>query len=215
MRLIELKELSWRLYQSGKAMANNQQLLKSDFGQKIKVLFSDLMRQRFYDSKKSDEFGRPDYAFVSPILNVKRFDLGDPDINHKRRADMSAWDLYRLPGNSHFTNVYPVADGCGNQELGEITQVSPGEENFYANKADLSDFQFFVVKGRGIDTYNLPPCIKQLDIESTYDIGDDTDIDMSIGSVIVDQILGVSLGIKKQYYSEEVQKQMENQNIIK
>lgn len=216
MILKSLSELIWRFYQNGKAKANNQHLLKQDISQKIKLLFADAMRQRYFESMKADEFNQPDYAFVSPILAVKRFPLSDPDIKGKRRADMGAFDLYRLPKNSHFTNVYPYADkGCGNTEVGEITQVVPGEENFYIGNPDLSEYQFYVVKGRGIDTYNLPPCITGLDIETTYDVGDTTDIDMSIASQIVDQVLGVALGIKKQYYSEEAQKEMMDQNIIK
>lgn len=217
MILKELTELNWRWYEKGRPQANNQSLHKQDFSQKIKVLFSDLMRQRYYQSKQADQFNQPDYAFVSPILNVKRFELSDPDINGKRRADMSAWDLYRLPKNSHFQNVNPVAAGCGNQQLGDITQVAPGEENFYVNNADMKSigFMFFLPKGRGIDTYNIPPCVKQVDIETTYDIGDNTDIDMSIASVITDQILNVSLGINKQFYSEAVQKEMMDQNVIK
>jgi hypothetical protein len=215
MILKHIEETVWRMYQAGKAQANTQLLLKQDIGQKVKVLFSDAMRQRYYESKKMDEFNQPDYAFVSPILNTKRFKLSDADYKGKRRADMGEFDLYRLPKNSHFTNVYPVAEGCGNDEVGEITQVAPGEENFYINNADLHFLKFYVVKGRGIDTYHIPPCVTALDIETTYDIGDDTDIDMSIASQIIDQILGVALGIKKQYYSEDVQKQRDEQNIIK
>jgi len=215
MIIKDIRELCWRWYQNGKPQANNQQLLKADIGQKVKLLFADAMRQRYYESMAADQFRKPDYSFVSPILSVKRFALGEPDFKGKRRADMGAFDLYRLPKNSHFTNVYPVADGCGNQEVGEITQVSPGEENFYIGNPDLSGFQFYVVKGRGIDTFNVPPCIKGLDIECTYDVGDETDIDMRIASQIIDQILNVALGIKKQYYSEQVQKEMQEQNLVK
>lgn len=215
MIIKELQELVWRWYELGKPQANNQTLIKADMGQKIKMLFADAMRQRYYESMAADQYRQPDYSFVSPILNVKRFELGEPDYKGKRRADMSEFDLYRLPKNSHFTNIYPVGDGCGNDEVGEITQVAPGEENFYINDSDLSSLKFFVVKGRGIDTYNIPACVKSLDIETTYDVGGDTDIDNSIGSQIIDQILNVALGIKKQFYSEGVQKQMEEQNIIK
>lgn len=215
MILKDIKELAWRWYQNGKPQANNQQLLKADMGQKIKLLFADAMRQRYYESMKMDKFNEPDYSFHSPIISVQRFPLSEPDFNGKRRVDMSKFDLYRLPKNSHFTNVYPIAKGCGNQEVGEITQVSPGEENFYIGNPDLSDFCFYVVKGRGLDTFNIPACIESLDVEATYDVGDDTDIDMSIASQIVDQILNVSLGIKKQFYSEQVQKEMNEQNIVK
>lgn len=215
MIIKDLQELIWRWYQSGKPQANNQTLLKADLGQKIKLLFADAMRQRYYESMRADQFNQPDYSFTSPILTVNRFTLTESEMTGKRRADMGGFNLYRLPKNSHFTNVYPVTSGCGNQQVGEITQVAPGEENFYIGNPDLSSFMFYVVKGTGIDTFNIPPCVSGLDIECTYDTGGDTDIDNSIASQIVDQILNVSLGIKKQYYSEQAQKEMQEQNIIK
>lgn len=206
-------ELTWRLYQNGKAYATSQYILKPDIEQKCKLYFADAMRQRFYESMKSDEFGRPDYSFVSPILQVKKFKLGDKDMLNARRCDMGDFDLYRLPKNTHFANVYPV--GTCKDNIGILTQVSPGEENFYINDPDLSSFMFYVVKGRGINAYNVPPCVVELAIETTYDVDDDVDIDKSIASIIVDQILNVVLGIKKQYYSEDAQRQIEEQNVIK
>ena len=212
MKISSLTELTWRLYQNGKAFANKQNIIKADIQQKVKLLFADAIRQRYYESKKLDEFGQPDYSFTSPILDIKRFPLSDEGEQIFRRCNMGEYDLYRMPNNAHFTNVYPVGE-CGTDELGEITQVSPGEENFYVNDPDISEM-FFVVKGRGINLYNVPPCVKSLDIETTYDV-EDADVDKSIASSIVDQILNVALAIKKQYYSEEAQKQIEEQNVVK
>jgi hypothetical protein len=212
MRISSLTELTWRLYQNGKAFANKQNIIKADIQQKVKLLFADAIRQRYYESKKLDEFGQPDYSFTSPILDIKRFPLSDEGEQVFRRCNMGEYDLYRMPNNAHFTNVYPVGE-CGTDELGEITQVSPGEENFYVSDPDISEM-FFVVKGRGINLYNVPPCVKSLDIETTYDV-EDADVDKSIASSIVDQILNVALAIKKQYYSEEAQKQIEEQNVVK
>lgn len=214
MKLKILREIVWRLYQNGKAQANNQNLIKADIEQKVKLLFADAMRQRYYESRKLDEFGRADYSFSSPILQIKRFKLSDANEQGSfRRCDMGDFDLYRLPANSHFTNIYPVGN-CGTDEVGEITQVSPGEENFYINDPDLKQFIFYVVKGRGINFYNTPLCVKEMDIETTYDITEDVDIDMSIASAIVDQILNVALAIKKQYYSADAKQQMQEQKVV-
>lgn len=213
MRLDSLTELIWRLYQNGKAYATNQYVLKPDIQQKCKLLFSDAIRQRYYESMKLDAYGRPDYSFVSPILSIKRYDLS-PDVkNGARRCDMAGVNLYRLPRSAHFANIYPVGD-CKNDEVGQITQVEPSEENFYINDPDLKKYKFYVIKGYGINTYNIPFCVKHLDIETTYDMDDDTDIDGAIASAICDQILGVIAGIKKQYYSDEAKRQIEEQNVI-
>lgn len=214
MTLKALTELTWRLYQNGKAYANNQHALKPDIQEKCKLAFADGIRQMWYQSKASDDYEQPDYSFTSPLLNVKRFSLGDYDETKRyRRCDMSGWDMYRMPGNSHITNVYPVGT-CGDGEVGTITQVNPGEENFYVNDPDIEE-HFFVIKGKGINAYNLPPCVKELEVESTFDLGDQTEIDKGLASMVCDQVLGVVLGIKKQYYSEDAQKAITEQNLVK
>lgn len=216
MLLSVLSELAWKLYSNGKPKANKQNLTKGDIAQEIKLQYANAMRQLAYQTRATME--GQDYYFVSPLLSIKVFELGAPDARGGRRVDMSAWDVYRLPYNSHFTNVTPVAgDGCGDMKVENITQVNTGEENFYINDPDMAAFKFYVVKGRGIVGYNIPPCVKKLEIEATYDITDDggIDIPMDIAKDIIDQVLGINLGIKKQYYSEEAQKQMAEQNIVK
>jgi len=215
MKLIQLSELIWRLYQDGRAYSNNQNILKTDIKQKCKTMFADGMRQRYYESKKMDEFGQPDYSFVSPILTIKRFEISTEETHGYRRCDMCGVDLYRLPKNTHFTNLYLVGEGCkSSADLGSPTQISPAEENFYKDDPDFSNIKFYCVKGAGLNLYNIPPCIKSVDIETTYD-DDDIEIDSSIASLIIDQILNVSLGIKKQYYSNQASQEMADQNIVR
>jgi hypothetical protein len=106
---------------------------------------------------------------------------------------MSKEDLYRLPKNSDSIIVYPV--GCnGTEGVGELTQVQPGEEVFYAGNADFKFYRFYVYKGKGIDTYNLPPCAKSIDVEATFDDAD-IDIPLDIAFEISSDILGISLRI--------------------
>lgn len=194
MKLTELSELVWKLAQAGRPDVQKQGFHKPDVAQFLKAAVANSFREMYYASKKESRYNEPDYFFSSPLLDVKRFDLTEANMVGMRRADMSKWDLYRLPRNSHFTNVYPVAGdaGCGNQEIGEITQVAPGEENFYATDPDFSNFQFFVPKGRGINTYNIPPCIKSVDIEATYEVADidiTMDIAFSAASTVLARLL--------------------------
>ena len=215
MILSQLVELTWKWYSNGKPQANNQQLIQADIEQKVKLLFADLMRQRYYESMKLDPSGQPDWTLGSPILSLQKFNLGEPGTNGMRRVDMSKFDLYRLPKNTHFTAVMPLSDGCNGEVLEVAVQVNPSEERFYINNPDLMDFLFYSVKGRGIDTYNFPPCVKEVQIEATYDLTGQVDVEMSMASAIIDQILNVALGIKKQFYSEEVKKETAEQNIVK
>lgn len=197
MKIKNLSEVIFKFYSEGRPKATAVTFNERDIAQMVKLNFGELCRFKYYESKKLDEYNRPDYSFTSPLLSIKRFELSDPNDRGMRRADMGTFDLYRLPKNEHFTNVYFVGDGCVNDDAGEITQVETGEENFYINNPDLSFFKFYVVKGRGINTYNVDPCIKSLDIETTYD-SDDIDISMDLAYEIASAMLGLMLKIKQQ-----------------
>ena len=214
MKLKDLSELAWKLYQNGRTSAVDQKATKPDIAEKCKLSFAALIRQMWYESIASDEYKRPDYSFTSPLLEVKRFDVKELTHGKFMRCDMSEYDMFRMPGNSHIPNVYPVGD-CSKDNIGRITQVNPSEENFYVDDPDMADFMFFVIKGEGINIYNLPACVKNVDVEATYDAKDNTVIDKGMASKIIDDVLGVILGIKKQYYYEEAQKAIQEQNVVK
>jgi hypothetical protein len=196
MKIKTLSEVIFRFYSEGRPKATAMTFNERDIAQMVKLNFAELVRQQYYNSKKMDEYNRPDYSFVSPILSIKRFTLSDTNSRGMRRADMGEFDLFRLPKNEHFANVYFVGEGCDGFDTDEITQVETGEENFYINNPDLSSFKFYVVKGRGINTYNVSPCIKSVDIETTYS-SDDIDIEMAMAYEIASAMLGLLLKIKQ------------------
>jgi len=196
MKLEQLSEVLWRAYQIGEADVKKQTFRKQDLLQMAKMALGNDLRNQYYLSKKADDYYRPDYSFLSPMLSVIRFPLSEPDTRNMRRADMSKYDLYRLPKNSHIPNVYPIGGGCADADMNlELTQVEPGEENFYINNPDLSFFRFFVVKGRNVDCYNVPDCVKNVDIETTYD-GNDIDVSLDVaydvGMMVLNQIFKIT-----------------------
>ena len=193
MKIKQVSEVAWSFYSDGRPKATAQTLNKADFGQMVQLAFAEMMRQKYYESKKLDDFNQPDYSFLSPILETKRFKLTEANVIGMRRADMCNIDLFRLPKNSHFTNVYPVGSDCNGIALGEVTQVSPGEEDFYLTP-DFSSFLFYVVKGRGLNTYNLPPCVKEVDVEATYN-SDDIDISMDLAYEVIMAVLGTAIKV--------------------
>ncbi len=180
----------FKFFYDGRPKATGLTLSQGDITQMCFLAFGELIRQQYYNSKKQDEFNRPDYSFVSPLLDLKQFELSEVGINGKRRADMIKYDLFRLPKNSHITNVYPIGSGCNGETIGEITQVEPGEENFYFGP-QFTNFLFFVIKGRGIDTYHVPSCVKEVQIEATYNSGD-VDISLDIAYEVALAVLGIS-----------------------
>lgn len=187
-----LSDVIWTFYQDGRLNATKQTFRQEDILQMVKMTLGNMQRQVYVANKKVAEGA--EYYASAPLLSIQRFELGPPDAVSKRRADMSEFDLYRLPQNAHVTNVYPASDSCpGNEQGRSISQVSPGEENFYLFPK-FNFFQFFVVKGRNIYAYHLLPCTKYIDVESTFDTSE-CDVSLDIAYDIAQQVLGTTLRI--------------------
>lgn len=193
MKIKHVVEVVWKLYYDGRPKATAQTISKGDFTQACLLAYAGITRQKFLESKGRDESGEADYSFTSQMLSIKKFVLSEANGVGMRRADMDEYDLFRLPKNANFTNVYPLGSDCSGQNVGNVTQVSAGEENFYLT-ADFSDFKFFVVNGRGINTYHIPPCVKEVEIETTY-IVDDVDLSMDLAYEVLMAVLGLTIKI--------------------
>lgn len=190
MTLTQLSEVIFRFYSEGRISSTGLSFKKADILQMSKMAYSNITRLLAYEARKMND-GR-EYYFYSSELSIKKFTLSPADSRGMRRADLTGEDLYMLPKNEHFTNVYPV--GC-HESIGDtLTQVEPGEENFYIGNSKFSDFEFFVVKGMGVNTYHLPPCVTGLEIESTFD-RPGINIPLDIGFNISQQVLGMTLRI--------------------
>lgn len=189
MILKTLADVIYEFFERGRTNAASKTYDRIDIGMFVRMALSNKMVQNYYGTKKLNE--GDEYYITSALLSVQRFDLLPPDSRGMRRANMSAFDLYRLPHNAHVTNAYPV--GCGGSEGKSISMVQPGEEYFY-QKAKFSDFKFGVPKGRGINTYHLPPCVKFLDVESTFD-SDEVDVSLDVAYDIARETLGVMMGV--------------------
>lgn len=190
----QLQEVIYNFYYGGRPKASSQTLSKPDFAQMVKMNAGSIMRQLYY-TNRAMKTGN-EYYFYCGMLDVKRFPLSEADQRGKRRIDMSAFDIYRLPKNNHITNIFPIGS-CSGEGDGtmEITLVANGEENFYAGNSDFAFFKFGVLRGKGMDTYNIPGCIGFLDVETTYD-SDDVDIPLDVCFDIANQTLGLSLKLK-------------------
>ena len=191
MIIKQLKEVVFKFANEGRPKATARTLREADLEQMIMMAFGNILRQRYYESKKLNEFGEPDYSAISPILGTIEFTLSEPNTIGMRRADMSKYDLYRIPFDGHIVNMWPIGGECGSDEVGKISLVKAGEEKFYL-KPKFNFFLFGVVKGRGINFYNLPLCINKVAIEATYN-SDEVDISFDIAFEIANNILGVVL----------------------
>jgi hypothetical protein len=191
MIIKQLTEVIYKFANEGRPKATARTIRKEDIEQMVMVDFGSFLRQRYYESKKLNEFGEADYSAISAILGVIEFKLSEPNNVGMRRADMSKFDLYRIPFDGHITDMYPVGGKCGSDEVGKISLVKAGEEKFYL-KPKFDFFKFAVVKGRGINFYHLPTCVEEVAIEATYNSGD-VDVSFDLCFQIANNILGTIL----------------------
>lgn len=190
MNLKQLSEVIWQFYDGGRPSATNQTLEQDDFEQMVFMQVAYQTKNRFYISRNDKDGEKTD--FIAGMLSSKVYDITDANYQGRRRA-LSKEEVIRLPKNSDVTNVYMVSEsGIVN---GELTQVQPSEENFYINDMELKNFQFFVQKGKYIDTYNVPSGIKQIEIERAFMV-DDLDVPLDICYEVAISILGISLKVK-------------------
>lgn len=216
MIIKDISELVWSFYQAESGSVKTESFLQLDIAQMIKLAVANEFRVQYYVSQQRNRFGEADYSFFSPLLSTQTFELPEANMIGLRRIDMGEVDLFRFPGNMHIPNVYPVGEGCGNQEVGEITQVKPAEENFYINDPDMATFQFYVVKGRGLNTYNIPHCIKELQVESTF-LTDDIDISMDIAYAAAIAVLTpiLKIGEVTGTFQEKLREKVMKQEVLK
>jgi hypothetical protein len=194
MLLSTLSELNWQMYNSGRARATSRDFSQKDVHEFLKLAVAEVFRI-YYNASKRNKDGNGFY-FISPLLSIAPFKLGEANLIGMRRADMTGFDMFRMPHDAHITNAYPI--GCNNG--GDYKSIdileNPGEEYFYAGNTKFSSFQFGVVKGVGINTYNLPPCVQKLDVEATFDApGLDPDISRDVAFDASNLTLGKMLGM--------------------
>ncbi len=218
MKLGTLSEIIFKFINTGRPSATAKTLSQIDIQQYVLMTFGNLCRQRFYEEAKLGDEGDP-YSFFSGDLLTKDFKLADEDPRGYRYADMSNVTVIPLPKNAHIRNVYANGENNCSGSNQEIVQVKPGEENFYTG-AEYQDFQFYVVKGQGLLTRNLPSCTKTVSVDSIYQ-DKDMDISFDLAFDIANAVLGVSLKVKgfpvvgnSNPYSEgelELRKQLQEQ----
>lgn len=189
MIIKQLVDIVYDYYYEGRSKATAQTLSKANVGQMVMLSYGQILRDKFKQSKKEDKFNEADYTYAAPILDIKEIPLSEANVIGMRRADMSQYDLYRLPKDGHIVNMYPIGGTCGSEEIGKVTLVKAGEENFYLGPK-FSFFQFGVIKGKGINCYHLPPCVSKLAVETTYN-SNDIEVTFDLGYEVALSVLGI------------------------
>jgi hypothetical protein len=195
MIIKQISDVILSFEKQGRNRTTDKTYSRADIAQMVRMGYNNSAVQRYWQAKKMG--AGDDYYFYSGLLSIQRFPLGDPDLRNMRILDMAGIEIFRLPKNDNFTNVYPIGDCQGDSTTWNITQVSPGEEKFYLSP-DFEDYKFYSVKASSLHMYNIPTCVKEIDVETTFDNHDDeVDIPMDIAFEVAFQILGWELKIKQ------------------
>lgn len=191
MKVSKLSEVIYNFYYAGRPKSTGKTLDKTDMLEMTVMAYAGILKTRFQQYKSAT--GNEDYSIVSPLLSEREITLADGRYDNIKRADMPNMELFRLPFNAHIRGVSPVSEGCADSPpIDNITQVDPAEEYFYRND---TAFSFFVIKGTGIDIYNLPFCVKKVIVEAMYADGD-SDLSPDIAFEVGNTVLGISLKVK-------------------
>jgi hypothetical protein len=188
MKLKQVSDVLWQFYMEGRQKTSSQTFSKKDIQQYVTLGVGSKFYMRHYQAKKMD--GEEDYYFYSSDLSLKKFKLEDANNREVRRVCVSKYDFIKLPHNKDITNVYPIGSKCKGKTF-EITQVSPGEENFYLGP-EFSSYWFFVEKGDGLDVYHVPSCVEELEIERVW-VTDNMDISLDLAYDVCNEISGFIL----------------------
>lgn len=193
MILKQLSEVVFKAYSSGRPSATSRTFSEKDMEQLCIMALGNVLRQRYFDNKKTGENGNLD--LIGGSLDIKEYELTEPNVMGMRRAVIKD-EVVRMPRSVDVTNIYPVSEGdCAGNVTDTIPLVQPGEENFYTTP-EFEFFKFAVQKGRGLNTYHLPPCITKIQVERIY-VQNDLDIPLDIAYEISLSVLGVTLKIKE------------------
>lgn len=190
MNIKDIADVIENFYYIGR-IKSDKTLDKRDFGALAKFALGTIMRDYWYNPLIGEEGDR--YSFVSGFILPKIYSLGEPDKFKRRRIDMSNTPVIRLPMNAHILYVLPVSGEC-TQDIDELSQVQPGEELFYTS-SEFDFFKYFVSKGEGLDAYNIPECVKEVEVQAVFD-NDEADVPYDFAFQVCNQVLGVSLKVK-------------------
>lgn len=213
MTLLHLSEIVWQFYQQGRPSADSQTFGEADILQFLKLSLSNVLRKAYYDSKRLDEYGEPDYALIANFLSIKRFDLGEASADGTRLIDISSEEFFRFPKNAQLSNVYPVNNKCGGQKLKPSTLVAPGE-HYYFRAAKFEKYLHHEQSNKFIKTYNFPPCVEKVDVESTF-TSEEINVILDVAYDAAVFVLNMTLGIKDKYDPVMLRKQLEKEAALK
>lgn len=190
MTLEKLSYLLESFFYNGVVKSDSRQLNRFDLLEYAKIAYATVMRNLWFQLKKTANSNET--YFLTGSLARKEFEL--KSVGNKKSIDLSKTPVIYLPENKHIFSINPINEAeCS---IGIITLVQPAESRFYKDDADFSTFAFCEPIGNYIDFYNLPECVKKIELEAVFD-DIKAEIPNDIAADIVKYMLKDMLAIKQ------------------
>jgi len=193
MRLDDLANIIWSAYNNGNPKSTSQLISQQKIVQFCKLGYANVMRELYmrYQNKNNDN----ENYFFSANLFRKKFPLGEPTASGRRRVEFGKYYTIPLPENKDIFNVEGIGSCDTSTIFSTITQVQPAEERFYLTP-EFKGLSFFSKRGNGIDAYNFPLCINEVEVEGLWD-SDELQVPNDIAFDIVKSVLALLLDTRK------------------
>ena len=180
------------MYDGGRVKSTNQTFGQRDMLEYVKLGYANVMRNLWLTLNKGKT--TDEYYFFTGLLVPKEFEVSEAKSGNVRIADMSGVSVIRMPKNNHLFEVLPVGSDCA--EGGDaIPMVQPAEAKFYRS-GEYADITFFEPRSNKLFIYNLPACVKKVEVTSLYD-DEESDIPADIAFDVIKSILKDIFGIKE------------------
>jgi hypothetical protein len=178
------------VYYAGRPKSGRKLMLQ-DFRELVRMANGTIMRKLYFEERQL----RGQFWFFSDQLELREFEVGDPDAKGRREIVIREEDkerklfdgVLRLPNGLGIYEVSPVGDCL----CGMIARAEPGTEWLYCGKA-YEDMQRWSPRGKKIVLYNLPKCVEKVEVLAVWN-DEDLEIPYDIAFDIVNAVLGLTL----------------------
>lgn len=184
-----IAEVIQSIYYNGRPKLDKK-LDRRDFLQLVNMANGTIIRKLYYEERQAGQV----QWFFSPETNTKDFELSDADQRGRR-----SFEIKGKKKGEEFEGVMRMPKGIGVLDLrdadsGErISRIATGSAWMYMGRA-YEGKMFYEQKGIKIITYNVPSCIKKVEMDGMFNLTD-MDIPYDIAFDICNSVLGLTLKV--------------------
>lgn len=184
-KLSWIAEVILNIYYAGRVKADKK-LVIEDFEQLVKMANATIMRKIYFELKALNE----EFFYFGFQLQQKTFKLPPKDNRGRRVLKFEEnQGVMRLPKGLGIFDIYPVSD---DETIGnKIYPVEPGTNTLFTGP-DFDDIMKFENRGSKVTFYNVPDCVKEVEIDGIHN-EEDLEVPLDSAIDIINIVLATTL----------------------